>query len=249
MRAGGRARTLALLAVGLTGAVYALQCVFFWQGERFPLPAVPLIAAVGGLALAPSAPRLVRGAGTLLVLLAVGLALRGHSYAPPDRDWGEVAGLRELASGLERNAAVLARTNPFFFERFLRDDDADRLWIPLGLCEWQLPIRLQRLRSFGEVSNGSWMREPIDQPLRPPLIRQTVRKLLDESRPVYVWSFRGSDVPFFADLMSALSTDFALERVSLGGRWPVFRVSREPASPRAATPPPRPPSAAAAASP
>jgi hypothetical protein len=225
VRTSGKPRTLVLLTLGVAGVLYVMQSAFFWQSERFLLPAVPLMMAVAALPLAPSAGPLARGAGVFLVLLGIGLALGRHSYAPPDRDWGEVADLRELASRVEKNAVVLARTNSIFFERFLREGDADRLWIPLGLCEWQLPIRLHRLRSYGVVSNGNWMLEPIGPPLRPASLRAMVRALLQEGRPVYVWSFRRFDVPFFSELMAALRTEFAVEPTSPGGRWPMFRVT------------------------
>jgi hypothetical protein len=171
---------------------------------------------------------LARTAGVALVLLALVLAFRGHS-APPDRDWGEVAGLKELAIRTERNAVVLARTNGAFFEQLLRSDGADRLWMPLGLDEWQLAIRMHRLTSHGSAAGGRWIVEPVGSPLRPATLRETVRRLLREGRPVYVWGFRSSDVPFFSELLGALRSEFDVGPDPSIGRWAVFKVSAPPA--------------------
>jgi 4-amino-4-deoxy-L-arabinose transferase-like glycosyltransferase len=227
IRTSGTPRILVLMTLGLVGALYALQTVFFWQAERFLLPALPLVAALAALPLAPSSGRLARTAGVALVLLALVFAFR-HSYAPPDRDWGEVAGLRELAIRTERNAVVLARTNGAFFEQLLRSGGADRLWMPLGLDEWQLAIRMHRLTSHGAVAGARWIVDPVGAPLRPAPLRETVRGLLREGRPVYVWSFRSSDVPFFSELLAALRAEFDVGPGDSVGRWAVFRVSARP---------------------
>ena len=218
-------RALAILAVGYAGVVYVFQSLFFWQAERFLLPAVPLLAAVAALPLSAVAGRLMRIFGITMLALAVSGAT-GYSLSPPDRDLGEVAALRGLEAHTEPNAVVLARTNAFFFERFLRAGAADRLWIPLGLCEWQLPIRLHRLPSYGNVPDGEWMLDAISAPLKPAIVRARVRTLLEAGRPVYVSSVRAFDVPFFSQLLTALRAEFLVREHDPGGRWGVFQVVR-----------------------
>ncbi len=60
MRRPGGPRALAILAVAYAGALYAFQSVFFWQSERFLLPAVPLLTALAALPLSALAGRVVR---------------------------------------------------------------------------------------------------------------------------------------------------------------------------------------------
>jgi hypothetical protein len=224
VRQPGGPRALAILAVAYVGVLYVFQSLFFWQSERFLLPAVPLLTALAALPLSAPAGRIVRVIGVVLVVLAVGGTWR-HDLSPPDRDFGEVTALRELEAHTEPNAVILARTNAFFFERFLRAG-AERLWIPLGLCDWQVAIRLQGLPSYGTVPDGGWMLDPVSAPLRPATVQERVRTLLNAGRPVYVSAVRGFDVPFLSQLLDALRAEFSLEEHAPGGRWAVFRVRR-----------------------
>ena len=133
--------------------------------------------------------------------------------------------MRELEAHTEPNAVILARTNAFLFERFLRAGAA-RLWIPLGLCDWQVGIRLQGLPSYGTVPDGGWMLDPITAPLKPAMVQERVRTLLNAGRPVYVSTVRGFDVPVLSHLLDTLRAEFSVEERDPGGRWAVFQVRR-----------------------
>jgi 4-amino-4-deoxy-L-arabinose transferase-like glycosyltransferase len=225
MRRAGAPRALAILAVSYVGALYAFQSLFFWQSERFLLPAVPLLIAIAALPLSALAGRVMRLLGVVMLVLAVSGAW-SYDLSPPDRDWGEVTALRDLRAHTEGNAVILARTNAFFFERFLRSG-ADRLWMPLGLCDWQVGILLNRLPSYGTVPDGGWMLDPITAPLKPTTVQRRVRTLLNAGRPVYVSAVRGFDVPFFSQLLDTLRAEFSVAEHAPRGRWAVFEVRLE----------------------
>jgi hypothetical protein len=204
LRRGGRARTLALFAATFVAALWAFHAFFFWQAERFLVPALPLVAAVAALPLAPPSGLPIRGVALVLVALAVARPFREPAAFAFARGPREVAALRRLAAETPRDAAVLARANPFLFERLLRAGGADRVWVPLDLCEWLLPIRWHGLRSFGRVGDGTWMHEPLAGPRAAADAARTVRALLTAGRPVYL---AGAGE---AGVMDALRREFVL---------------------------------------
>jgi hypothetical protein len=185
-RRGGDTRTLALFAAVFTAALWALYACFFWQAERFLVPALPLLATVAALPLAAPSPILLRAGALLLLLIAVVRPFREPAFFAFPRGPREVAALRRVAAATPPDALILARTNPILFERLLRADGADRVWIPLGLCEWLLPIRWHGLRGFGRVADGTWMHEPLPGTRGAAEVAPTVRALLATGRPVYV---------------------------------------------------------------
>jgi len=186
LRRGGPARTLALFAATFVAALWAFHALFFWQAERFLVPALPLVAAVAALPLASTSRPPVRVVALVLVALAVARPFREPAAFAFPSGPREVAALRRLAAETPRDAAILARTNPFLFERVLRAEGAERVWVPLDLCEWLLPIRWHGLRSFGRVGDGSWMHEPLAGPRGAGDAARTVRALLAAGRPVYL---------------------------------------------------------------
>jgi hypothetical protein len=197
-RRGGAAGTLALFGSVFVAALWIFHAFFFWQAERFLLPALPLVVTIASLPLAPPTRPLVRAMALGLVAIAVVRPLREpQAFAMPSGPH-DVAALRRVAAETPANAAILARANPFFFERLLRRDGADRVWVPLDLCEWLFPIRWHHLASFGRVDDGAWMHEPLAGPRAAADAAGTVRALLGAGRPVYVSTFNVGGLPTFA---------------------------------------------------
>jgi 4-amino-4-deoxy-L-arabinose transferase-like glycosyltransferase len=222
---GGAARTLAILGGGFLGALWLLHAFFFWQAERFLLPAVPLVTAVAAVPLARAARPLWRVLGLALVVHALLRPLvEPRAYEPASRGVREVPALRTLAQETAPNAAIALHTNPFLFARLLRAGTADRLWLPLGVCEWMLPIRLRGLQAFGAAPDGAWMLEPVDHPARIGPLLAHVRSLLAAGRPVYVSTFEAGALPYFGAVLDALRRHFVLEDVPQRGGAALLRV-------------------------
>lgn len=70
------------------------------------------------------------------------------------------------------------------------------------------------------------MLDPITAPLKPAMVRERVRTLLNAGRPVYVSTLRGFDVPFFSELLDTLRAEFSVEEHAPRGRWAVLQVRR-----------------------
>lgn len=201
VRRPGPSRAMAILMLGTVTTLLGLQVPFFWQWDRYLLPALPLIAAAAAAPLATWAPRPVRaGALALLVLTTVAIARQDDPFAPPDHPLGDAANLRDLAGRTERNAAIVVRTNPFFFDRYLRRD-ADRLWVPLGRDEHRFIVAMRGLTPLaGSTGPAPWIVDALDRPAEADAIAATLRGLLAAGRPVYLSTHMGFQVPFWSSV-------------------------------------------------
>jgi 4-amino-4-deoxy-L-arabinose transferase-like glycosyltransferase len=234
---GGGARALVVLAWVVTGFVLLVHAGFMWQWDRFLLPMLPLACAVMALPVAHSTPLPVRVASGALVALAVALvAAYPRRFAPPDPPAGDVDTLRRIARIAEPNAAVLARTNPFAFERELRASGADRVWVPLQTDAHTLEILRLQLVPIGRAEPAAtWIRDSIRQPFSPDGAVEVVRRLCAEGRPVYVSDQLANKVALLAPLELALARRFGLTQVLAAEPFAVYRLrcpaGRAPAGP------------------
>ena len=131
----------------------------------------------------------------------------------------------------ESNAAVLVRTNVFFFERILRRG-TDRVWVPLEFCEHRARIRSLALRPYAESGeNGSWIRDIVHAPFDARSAEAGITALLREGRPVYFSTLLAFQVSFWTDLTRFLTSRFIIEPVARIGRWQLLRIrDRKPSS-------------------
>lgn len=229
------ARPLAVLAVLSVALFYGLHLAFVWKWDRFLLPVLPLLAAVMAVPFGREAPPAFRLASAFL-LLAVLFQVRARpgAYDLPNPRSYDVATLTEIAAATEPNAAILARTNPFAFERILRRN-ADRVWVPLRLDPHSRVIAKEQLAPLArEAGAGSWIREALSEPLRPEQAVRVVRELCREGRPVYLSEQLELQIPFLPGLRLLLLRRFGLATVVPPGPYAVYRVhcaaahSREP---------------------
>ena len=226
LRRRGPARTLVTLALGFTGALFAFHSFFFWQADRFFIPALPLLAVLAALPLGHGAPRLVRGAAVALALL--GVVGTPRSAQRMDRGFREVAALRDIGQRIEPNAVLMVRTNPAFFERILRAPGVDRLWIPLGLCEWRRAIRQAGLRGYAPASPTPWILDAIEGPGDVARIGERLAPLMADGRPVYLAAVRGFDIEFLGALRNTLGATLGTETLPPAQQWGLIRVGRTP---------------------
>jgi hypothetical protein len=236
LRRGGVARSLTILGLGYAGALVAAHGAFYWQADRFLVPALPLLASFAALAVGHAAPRAARGLA--LALLCAGVLSTGPwdvVFAAPDRDLRIVESMRTIDRVVEPNAAILAATNSYFFERELRRH-GDRVWIPVGLDTHRRAIAVRGLRPLtGEAVRPDWVALPVGQPVRPDDVRATIDGMIEEGRPVYLMSKRAFPVPTWPRLLRVLRRHYRLEPVVGVSSVLLLRVLERPA----AAPPPR----------
>lgn len=129
-----------------------------------------------------------------------------------------------IAAIAEPNAAVLARTNPFFFARLLRDG-ADRVWVPLQLDAHLDGIRREHLTPIAhDDTDRGWIRAPLTRPFAPEAAIAAIEVLCREGRPVYLSDQLELYVDFMPRLKAVLAERFGLTRVLAPEPYTVDRV-------------------------
>jgi 4-amino-4-deoxy-L-arabinose transferase-like glycosyltransferase len=220
----GPQRAIAGLAVAGVATLTMIQLGFFWQWDRFLLPALPLIALLASLPFGVTWPRAARWGAAVLALAS--LPLLPRPYPPPDSDLGEVSALRAIERRVEPDAAIIMRTNVFFFRQILRHH-ADRVWLPLGITQ-EAGLRASGLRPYATVrQDEAWVHDALQGlPFRADGAETAVRALLAEGRPTYFSDLLAFQVPFMDDMRRLLAARFLLEPPSDVGPWHLFRVRR-----------------------
>jgi len=230
LRRGGAARSLTILGLGYVGALVAAHGAFYWQADRFLVPAMPLLASLGAIAVGHAAPRMARGLA--LALLCAGVLSTGPwdvVFAAPDRDQRIVESMRTIDRVVEPNAAILAATNSYFFERELRRG-GDRVWIPVGRDTHRRAVALRRLRPLtGEAVRPYWVAPTVGQPVRPNDVRATIDGMIAEGRPVYLMHKRAFPVSTWPRLLRVLTRHYRLEPVAGVSSLILLRVLERPA--------------------
>lgn len=226
VRQRGAARGLTVIALGFAASLVAADAVFFSQWDRYVLPAAPLLLALASVPFgAGMRPPIRVGAVALAAATLLLIGRAGNPYALPNRDLGEVAALRIIARETEPDAALLLRTNVFFFDRFFRTDGANRIWVPLEYCEHRWRIRMRGLSPYASAErNESWIRDAIYAPFDPARAERAIRELPHEGHPVYFSDLLGFQVPFMRDMARLLTMSFAVEPKTRLGPWTLFRV-------------------------
>jgi hypothetical protein len=211
IRRGGPAHRLVVLAVGFSAGLLALHAAFFWQWDRFLLPALPLVLAVAALPLGDGAPAWLRvGALALVVAAGVGDVRTPRAYDTPDRPFGEAAALTALTPWLPRDAAVVSGVHASLFDRILRRD-ADRVLVPVGLDEHRFAVALRAPPSSGPArDDGHWIRAAMPDRQHLAAGLDGIQQLLDEGRPVFVLQSTFWRLPNGFALLPALKTRFGL---------------------------------------
>lgn len=235
---GTFARALVALAWVVTAFVLAVHAGFLWQWDRFLLPMLPLACAVMALPCGHGAPRRVRIAAAMLVVVTLAfVAANPKRFAPPDPPAGDVGTLRRIARIAEPNAAVLARSNPFAFARELRANGADRVWVPLQTDAHLLEILRLKLEPIRRAdAPETWMREAIRLPFSAEHAVGVVERLCREGRPVYVSDQLAGKVDLLGPLEVTLNGRFGLTKVLPAKPYAVYRL-RCPADRSLARPP------------
>jgi len=219
-------RAAGVLAALVLAALLALHLPFFWQWDRFLLPALPLLAVIMALPCAAGVPSRLRAVGgTLVVATLLLVASDGAQLAPPNPQAYDVGTLRRIAAIAEPNAAVLARSHPVFVARVLRDV-GDRVWVPLATDAHSNEIGqagLEPLRHDPQA--GGWIRPAIRMPFRVATALATVEALCAEGRPVYLSMQLDGHVAVLPALKAALERRFGLTEVLPAEPYPVYRVA------------------------
>ncbi len=227
LRRPGPPRRLAILALGFTAAVFAFHVRLVWQWSRYFLLPLPLLLAMGSLTVGRQAPRWLRAAGAALATVGIAIVLQQpHVYAPPDRPTREVAALKTIDAMVEPDAIIVGHTTTILFERLLRQR-TDRVLVPIGVDEFQLPIilrRLQPLRSTG--ASREWLRAQLPRPANAAAVVQRIDALLAEGRPVYYTPMLGMPGPETTGMLPLLMTRFRLRLVGVAGPAPLYRMER-----------------------
>lgn len=232
-------RSLAFFSAILLVSLLALHVPFFWQWDRFLLPALPFLAALAGCGAAAIASRTRPHLPAALLLLALAMLAWRGAWRPIEDAATESAWLRTIEAALPPDAVLLVRTDPFHFREILRDgrDEAPvsapgRTWVPLGLDAHRAAIRLWNVAPLparaGEDAGdaGRWTRDVLATGLAPADASKAIAALLDEGRPVYVaTSPRDFEVPEAPALFGRLLGDFALEPSAALGEWHLWRVA------------------------
>jgi hypothetical protein len=215
----GPARRIAGIAGGLAILVLGMQSIFFWQGTRFLLLALPPLLATAALPVA--GPRVLRAVALgLLLATSVSLVRAPQLYAR-DKAFHEPTVLREIAAVMPPNAALLAHTSGVFFSRLVRDGGSDRVWVPLGMDAHEFAIAWHHLQPYARVRDGgAWVRRGLDF-ARP---EGLIDALLAERRPVFLAVPRPSQVPGLPALLERLRAHYRLVPVVVSSRAPVYRV-------------------------
>lgn len=210
IRTPGGPRRLLTLAAGVVVLLLALQLPFFWQWDRFLLPALPLCCALAAVPLRAGSPAWLRGAAALLVAAAAAWPLRTPgAFAPPDPDHREAAALRIVDALIPPNAVVVMRVHPFLFDRLLRAG-SDRLLVPVGQCEHCAVIARWRLRPLAPAADdGRWMLPAIDMPFDVTATTRRLEALAAEGRPLYYAELLGGQLPPGPQLTQLLTARFA----------------------------------------
>ncbi|MCW5892389.1 MAG: hypothetical protein KIT14_17850 [bacterium] len=234
LRTAGGPRRLLALAAGVLVVLLALHLPFFWQWDRFLLPALPLCCALAAMPLRAGGPAALRAAAVVLVVAAAAWPLRTPgAFAAPDPDRQEVAALRIVAATVEPNAVVVARTHPFLFDRLVHRG-TDRLWVPVGQCEHCATIARWRLRPSGPAADdGRWMLPAIDVPFDADAVAQTLAAIAATGRPVYYAPLLDPHLPPEPALAHLLDVRFQPLLADPGQRIALYRLT-----------PPRPPAPA-----
>lgn len=225
VRRPGPVRTLALVAGGYVVAALALYVPFYWQWDRFLVPVLPLVCALAAVPLGASQPDWQRAVAGAVLMLALGLGLRApRPFAPPNDSTMEAVRLAMLSPRLEPNAAVIARTNVFFAQRWLRRG-TDRIWLPIGRCEHREQIAVHHLAPYAPGDgDAGWIRDALAEPFQPDAAIAAVDALLAEGRPVYVSSVLDFQTPRFRPLMELLSARYVVEPVVSAATPGLWRV-------------------------
>lgn len=219
-------RAVGAFAALVLALLLALHLPFFWQWDRFLLPALPLLALVMALPCAPAAPRRLRVAGGVLVAAALlAVASRPDAFSPPNPPAYDVATLRRIAAIAEPDAALLARSNPFFAARTWRGA-TDRVWVPLLADAHTLEIARGRLAPVrrDDARGDGWIRPAVRMPFRVARALATVEELCREGRPVYLSAQRDGYVALMPALQAALARRFGLTEVLPPEPYAVYRV-------------------------
>lgn len=224
-RGSSSERVAGALAGLVLAALLVLHGGFFWQWDRFLLPALPLLAVVMALPCAAATPRHLRVvAGVLVVATLLVVAFRPEQLAPPNPQAYDVATLRRIAAIAEPNAAVLARSNPFFVTRVLRAG-SDRVWLPLATDPHTGSIERGRLLPVRHDASGhGWIRPAIRLPLRTESAVAAVAALCREGRPVYLSMQLDLYAAFLPRLRDALDQHFGLTEVLPPDPYAVYRI-------------------------
>ncbi len=233
-RRGGLARALVIVALGMTAVLLALYLPFFWQWNRFLLPAVPLVLAVGALTVAPAAPRLVRFGATLLALAAVAIpATTPRAFDPPDPPLWEIEALRFVSDHVEQDAVLVARSNAVLMSRLFRAG-TDRLWLPLGLCDHRADVRRLQRRPYDRWSadDGTWVLAAVGHLDQGRELTGTVRELLRAGRPVYLVPTLDRASPVVRSAHQVLGREFTLQLAAFRPRVFLYRVRERSAAQR-----------------
>jgi len=229
VRRAGPTRTLAVIAGGYVVLVLAVYAPFFWQWDRFLVPALPLVCALAAVPLGDAEPIWQRVAGGALLALGLGIGLTtATAFEPPNPATGEAVRLELLGTRLEPNAAVMVRTNVFFAERFLRRG-TDRVWLPIGRCEHREQIARHGLVPLAATGGArGWIRDALAEPFRPDDAVAAIDELLAEGRPVYLSNILEFQTPHLPALVELLRGRYFVEPVTdraTPGLWRV-RASR-----------------------
>jgi 4-amino-4-deoxy-L-arabinose transferase-like glycosyltransferase len=221
------ARALTILAVGYTAALVGLYGTFYWQAERFLVPALPLLAGLAAIVVGREAPGVLRlGAAALLIAGVLSIGDWRRAFDPPTYNRGAVETLRLTNRLVEPNAAVLAATNSYFFERELRAD-GDRVWIPLGYDRHRLIIGLRGLTPLrGGTTNAPWVATPVGRSLRPIDARETIDRMLATGRPVYLLKRRAFRVANWSRLLRVLQRWYRLRPVAGASEALLVRIEK-----------------------
>lgn len=213
VRRPGPHRVLAVLAGGYLAALLCLYVPFYWQWDRFLLPATPLLMALAAVPLGAATATSWRLAAAALLAITLGAILRApHAFWPPDAATMEASWLAAIAGRVEPNAALLARSNVFFMERMFHAG-TDRVWLPLGLCQHRALVRAHHLTPAGPAGDPdrAWIREAFVEPFDRDQAVATLRGLLAEGRPVYLSTMLMFEVPFANELRVLLQQHFVIE--------------------------------------
>ena len=220
------ARAVALIAGSTVALLAVTYTPFFWQDLRFFLPALPALFVLASLSFAASLPAVVRGIGLALLLAGSLTLLRSPASYTPDKFFDEPGAVADIGTRVERNAALLLRTNDHFFRLLLRrEPDADRLWVPLGADDHQFGIRWFRIASLDPAMPVTWVDASLVAPFSEETAEATIHALLRGGRPVYVSTLLAFQVPFFTRLMQMLQARFSIERLPMTSPAQLYRIT------------------------
>jgi 4-amino-4-deoxy-L-arabinose transferase-like glycosyltransferase len=225
VRLGAAPRRLCALATVVGVPYLAVLLAYSSSGTRLILPLLPLLTAVMALCCADGAARSLRWPGLALIVATALLVLgprRDLLLPPVIQGKGDVAALERLARLTERNAVILAYTDPFAFEDVLRRA-ADRVWVPLRADDHQLTIGLRKLQPVATAGDGSWLEPPIGAPLDRERLVTRVAALCASGRPVYLSAHLAGAVSFFPDIERTLRARWTLHDVAGAVPW-VHRI-------------------------